>query len=197
MRLAGRSHARGYRMPTGATQSRNLTWTNLNQVRFVFSENVQNSLDISDFIVTGVGGVRADNTNGSIPFVTGVSYLNNVATVSLNQDLDPGTYKIRIVSSGVIDASGNSLYGEWVNDISTQSGNSVPGGDFAYRINVLPGDLNNDGLVDSLDVQLISALTFNVGAANYNMFNDVDGNGSLGIADRTAISRRVGSRRVP
>ena len=61
---------------------------------------------------------------------------------------------------------------------------------FSKRLDVLPGDVNDDGLVSSLDQLLVSRQL--TGA--YIAFYDVDGSGSLSADDVNKIKTRIGNR---
>ena len=197
--ITGDGSAIGYRVPTGAGQSAILPWINMNQVIVRFSESVGSSLTASDFAIQAIAGLRADATPGVIPVIQGVTYDNatNTAIITLNTSLDASTFTIVATASGVTDVSGNLLDGDWVNGTSSVSGNGTAGGNLNFTMNILPGDTNRDGFVNSADPALISGTTRNIGNPLYNQFFDVDGNGSQNTTDRTQVSRRVGSRRNP
>ncbi len=80
-----------------------------------FSEDVGQSLSVSDFVITGVAGIRADGATGTIPRVDSYSYnaATRLATLTLNQSLDPSTLTLLIASANISDVSGNRLDGEW------------------------------------------------------------------------------------
>jgi hypothetical protein len=191
--------ARGYAMPTGVNQTRVLTWNNIDQIVIQFSEDIANSLNISDIDITGIAGVRADNSTGTIPSVLGVSYDSGtfIATVTLKSVLDPSTISFSIDASGVTDASGNLLNGEWQNGVSVQSGDSLNGGNFSYAMHILPGDLNFDGFVNALDQPIISGAPRGYTNPQYVLARDINGDGVVNTTDKDLVARRVGSRRVP
>jgi len=61
---------------------------------------------------------------------------------------------------------------------------------FTRRLDVLPGDVNDDGMVSSLDMNLVQKqLTL-----GYVAFFDVDGTGTLTSADVTAVKARIGNK---
>ena len=61
---------------------------------------------------------------------------------------------------------------------------------YSKRLDVLPGDVNDDGLVSSVDQLLVSrGLT-----GQYIVFYDVDGSGTLTSADVNTIKTRIGNR---
>ena len=78
--------------------------------------------------------------------------------------IEPGTKVVldarqqEAVVAGVRSALGLALDGEWngVSD-SYPSGNGTQGGDFRFHFNVLPGDVNRSGLVQSSDALPIQA----------------------------------------
>ncbi len=61
---------------------------------------------------------------------------------------------------------------------------------YSKRLDVLPGDVNDDGLVSSVD-QLLVSRQLTVG---YIAFYDVDGTGTLTSADVNLIKTRIGNR---
>lgn len=66
-----------------------------------------------------------------------------------------------VISDDVTEASGiRALDGEWVNGNSLTSGDGTAGGDFIYRFNVLPGDVDRMALfwAVTLDWSLIESL---------------------------------------
>ena len=117
-------------------------------------------------------------------------------------------------SDPIEDAAGNRLDGEWTNPANTSdtgdstypSGNGVPGGDFDFRFNVLPGDATQDGVVGPAD---LSRLLTNYGQTGMTWSQgDFTGDGIVGPADlsklltdygrpcRRAIRQRERSRRT-
>ena len=61
---------------------------------------------------------------------------------------------------------------------------------FTRRLDVLPGDVNDDGMVSSLDMNLVQKqLTL-----GYVAFFDVDGTGTITTADVTAVKARIGNK---
>src|SRR5262249_17753424 len=95
----------------------------------------------------------------------------------------------------VTDGAGLALDGEWANgDSQFPSGNSVPGGDFQFRLNVLPGDINRNGGVNFTDFLRTRSLT-GITAADegYDPFFDVDGNGGINFADALTVRSFIGN----
>ena len=124
-----------------------LPWSNINQVQIVFSENVtvsQASLDLTDLAVAVA--------------TSGFSYnaTTFTATWTLANPIPADTLNLVLHSTGAMpvkDTNGNALDGEWTNSTSVYpSGNGTAGGDFDFAFNVLPGDANGDGIVNSQDL---------------------------------------------
>ena len=61
---------------------------------------------------------------------------------------------------------------------------------YARRLDVLPGDVNDDGLVSSLDQLLVSRQLTGM----YIVLYDIDGSGTLTSNDVTLIKTRIGNR---
>ena len=61
---------------------------------------------------------------------------------------------------------------------------------YSRRLDVLPGDANDDGLVSSLDQMLVSRQI----SAGYIVFYDIDGTGTLTSNDVTLVKNRIGTK---
>ena len=60
---------------------------------------------------------------------------------------------------------------------------------YTRRLDVLPGDFNDDGVVSAVDMTLINNAT----AAPYNVFADIDGDGAVTINDVQLARKRIGT----
>ena len=112
--------------------------------------------------------------------------------VALELDADPGG----VTAPG----GGPRLDGDWANDGTDTypSGDDEPGGDFVFRLNVHPGDVNGTGgSVNSVDVVAVRNRQFtstsNPGTApdTYDVFHDVNGSGNINSVDVVAARNRV------
>jgi hypothetical protein len=180
----------GYALQTGTAQSATLPWTNVDTIEARFNQPVlgvgQNSLVLS-------GG-----TAGSTPLVTGFSSLgNNTYAWTLSGPLTNNRYEISFLSSGITDARGAALDGEWSSGTSTFSagdGNGLAGGNFNFLFNVTPGDADQTSLVNANDYNKVRAKLGDVTSSTaYTPFVDLDGNGLINANDYNSIRARLGA----
>ncbi|HVU89305.1 MAG TPA: dockerin type I domain-containing protein [Pirellulales bacterium] len=178
LKVSGQGNGTGYNLPAGAAQLTSLPWSNVNQIQIAFSEAV--TVSQASLSLTGLGGVLA---------TTGFSYNATafVATWTLANPIGAGKVTINLHSSGtsaVKDSGGRALDGEWTNGASAYpSGNGTAGGDFNFAINVLPGDANGDGIVNSQDLALVSSSWLSSGPVA-----DDNGDGIVNSQDLALIS---------
>ena len=174
----------GYSIPSGASQLTTLPWSNLDTITITFSQDVNVTQgDLQALGVTVTNYMISDfNYNSSI----------HAATWTLQQPV--ATDKILIDLTGVTDQAGIALDGEWTNGISTfPSGNGTAGGDFQFRLNVLPGDVTQDGMVISNDgVMVRNALGTTAGMPGYSVFLDVTADGMVISNDRIIVRNQLG-----
>lgn len=169
-----------YAIPVGsASQTQPLPWTNVNQIQVAFSEDV--NVQQSSLVLTGVGGAYA---------ISGFSYNASTftATWTLSTPIAADKLHIALASTGPAAvtsvAGGISLDGEWTDNVSTYpSGNVTAGGDFNFAFNVLPGDVNQDGVVDIQDLTSVANHWLGAGPTG-----DVNADGAVDIQDLTALA---------
>ena len=130
-----------------------LPWTNLNQIQVVFSENV--NVQQSDLMLTGVNTAQYSPNGFSYNASTNTAIWTLPASIGadrLTLNLDGHS------AGGVHDQAGNLLDGDWTNGTSVYpSGNGAAGGDFNFAFNVLPGDANQDGIVNGQDIAQVAS----------------------------------------
>ncbi len=88
------------------------------------------------------------------------------------------------LSDAVMDADSNNLDGEWTNPMALSttnaavsefpSGDGVPGGWFTFVMTLLPGDANQDSIINSLDWSILGS---NWGPGPGKLFTQADFNG--------------------
>jgi hypothetical protein len=64
---------------------------------------------------------------------------------------------------------------------------------FTHRLDVLPGDVNDDGVVNSQDMVLIRNAILKTGDPLMIGWADVDGNGVVDVNDYIAARKKLGS----
>jgi hypothetical protein len=171
-----------FSIPSGTDQLTTLSWGSIDQLRVRFSEDVV--VTAGDLRLFGV------NTLDYGSRVTSFTYnpSNHTAVWTFSQPI--GADRILLsLDDAVRDRAGNSLDGEWqgTSDLMP-SGNGVEGGDFTYRLNVLPGDLDHDGAVNLFDLAYVqSHLGTTAHTLGYDAFADLDGSGTTTTVDRTAV----------
>ncbi|MGB2823874.1 MAG: dockerin type I repeat-containing protein, partial [Phycisphaerae bacterium] len=110
-----------------------------------------------------------------------------------------GRYKLILDggAGGVQDIAGNALDGDGELDVFP-SGDGVPGGDWAFELNVLVGDVSQgDGVVDALDRDYVcqrygGVLGSAVTGWNYDPLADVNGDGVINVIDRAIVRLHYG-----
>lgn len=135
----------GYRVPDGAEQLKNLPWNNVNKVSVRFSEAVTVTQD--DLLVTGAAATLYDYAPGGFAYDAGT----RTATWTFDRNVPSEKLQLQLRDS-VTDGSGEQLDGEWTDGTdSFSSGDGAAGGNFNFRVNILPADVNQSGAVNAND----------------------------------------------
>ena len=181
----------GYAIPADS-QLIVLPWTNLDRVSITFDQNV--TVEQADLAVRGV----------TVPnyTITAFDYQpsTRTATWTLSQPIrnDKVLLDLDADAGGVSSPQGGTLDGEWNNAGDTfPSGNGTAGGDFRFRINVLPGDTSRNGTVVAEDFSDVKNRFFRTtaqpgpaGPSQYNVFRDVDGSNAILANDFSLVKAR-------
>lgn len=181
------SVAYGFAIPA-TDQLNELPWTNLNQVSIQFTEPV--TVPAASLAIRGV----------NVPnYVVGAPTYNAVtmtATWQLGSVVTAD--KLLLDLAATVTDGTNALDGEWTTGADTYpSGNGTAGGNFRFRMNVLPGDVNRSGgEVDGADVIQVRNRQFtDTGTPGtppnlYTAFHDVNGNGLVDGQDVILVRNR-------
>jgi len=174
----------GYALPVGSTaQLGTLPWVNVDRVRIAFSEGV--TIEQGDLAVLGVSAAQY----GFSGFAYDPATFTATWTLAAPVEAD----KLLLALGGdLTDAAGNPVDGEWTDAVSTYpSGDGSAGGDFLFRLNVLPGDADANGEVRSGDVIKVRR-TGNTapGDADYSCYYDVDCSSEIRSSDVIKVRRR-------
>jgi hypothetical protein len=177
----------GFAIPAGANQLKDLPWIHINIISMKFDENV--SVEKGDLAL-----LQVDLTPYNLSDV-GFNYnaTTCVATWTLPQVLKADRLTLELRNT--TDIAGNALDGEWIDGMNLfPSGDGMPGGDFTFHFNVLPGDVNQDGVVTSSDRDtVINSLGTAPGDAAYSHWKDVTGDGLVINNDLVKVLNALGT----
>lgn len=188
----------GYALPAVAPeQVEPLAWTNLDRITVRFDQHVLVQRD----------HLRLHGVNESHYQIASFAYdrANHIATWTLDLPSDmSGIGEDRLLlflSDDIENRFGLSLDGEWTETTQETlvaafpSGDGTAGGDFRYRFDVLPGDIEQadagQGFVNVADTLTArSLLNVSIGESNYDPMLDVNGSGTIDNADFNLIRAR-------
>ncbi len=154
-----------------------------NQIWVTFSEPL-NTTNLQ-------GALQIDGAENSYQ-ITGFEYdaATRTAQWTLVEPLGIDFLTIGLDASQVRNTRGDMLDGEWTNgESSFPSGDGANGGDFSFRINVLPGDTNRDGRVNLTD---FTALKDSFGGAQPGIAGDVNGDTVVDLNDFNGLKTNFG-----
>lgn len=182
---AGQGNGLGFSM-TGASQLDNVPWVDLNKIYIQFDEDVS-----TDFIRSnlGIAGVNVPDYMDQVAISYGVDG-TNVGTLTLNSPVANDILLVSLTDS-LRDAGGNPLDGEWTDAVSLLSGNGSNGGSFNFRVDMLPGDVNDSDGVNYTDVFQALAQFGELTTPELSRF-DVTGNGAINYTDVFAALNQFG-----
>lgn len=175
----------GYSIPVGSSaQTAPLPWANIDQIIIQFSEDVL--VDITDLALSGISTASYGFDHFYYDPQTAI------AVWTLESPLLSDQLLIDLDADGlgaITDLDENLLDGEWTDTQSTfASGNGTEGGDFEFRVNVLPGDVDSSTNVTYYDY---ANVYWNLGTAStdqgYNAKYDVDGSGEIDSVDMQLV----------
>ncbi|MEZ6069728.1 MAG: trypsin-like serine protease [Pirellulales bacterium] len=174
--LAGASTTHSdYHVPSGnGNQLLTIPVGGVDEIKIVFSQDV--NVTQNDLSVVGV-------THGTYSF-SGFSYDSGsrTATWTVNGLAQGDAITLTLSDNVNAKVGGRLLDGEWDNPTSLAdassstfpSGNGAQGGNFIFKFRVLPGDANQDSVVNGLDYIVWAQHSDTVGGAQ---FTDADFNG--------------------
>ncbi len=180
---------------TGANQSKDIPWLNVNVIEATFSEQV----NVTEISLVLTGGTQSGY---STPSVTGFSSLGgNTYAWTLSSSLTANRLEISFLSTGanaVTDTRGAGISGNWTNGTSSfPSGDGLAGtgisSDFNFLFNALPGDAaRNGGSVNTTDYLDVRAkVNQTTASSNYTPYYDVLGTGVINTTSYLDVRARV------
>lgn len=186
----------GYPVPAGSAQLKSLPWNNVNRVKVRFSEDVV--VGQHDMLLAGTG--MPSYAIGGF----GYDPATFTATWTLSASIPADKLLLQVRDNVRSVASGEALDGEWVDGADAyNSGNGVAGGAFEFTMNVLPGDVNQDGTVTTADTSQTrdrqNTSTTNAGTPpnTYSPTHDINGTGGINALDTAAVRGLEGTEPAP
>ena len=168
----------GYRVSSGAGQVDPLPWP-VDEIEIRFDEAV----------VASSGDLRVYGVHRAEHGIAGFTYdaATHAGTWTLGAPIASDRLMLHLADT-VTDSAGNRLDGEWIDGISTRSGDGAATGDFTFRLDVHESDANRDGVAGADDLgMLLSAFTAPAGAAGYSKNADFNGDGIVASDDLQSI----------
>ncbi len=184
----------GYQLVGGANQLKTLPWTDLDTISVLFSQDV--NIDTPSIALLDSLGVA--------PVLSAANYaynsLTHVARWSFGSPLAADKFLLSVPAAAVSGkASGALLDGEFANAVGQAPGGVLPsgdgaaGGNFSFRFNVLPGDINQTGAVTTAEADAIRPHFLQFATQQgYTPLMDLTGKGRITGLDYSAILANVG-----
>ena len=181
----------GYRLAGGANQLAPLPWTNVTTISVVFSEDVAINTAASGLGLVGSPDLAPPAALGSATF--NYSSATHTAQWAFAAPLGEDKYLLNIPSSAVANIFGMSLDGDWTTGASGfPSGDGTAGGDFSFRFNVLPGDVDQNGVVTGPDgIAVRNHLLQDTTMAGYSPLFDVNADGAITSQDGAIVRMQL------
>ncbi|MCX5660866.1 MAG: PQQ-dependent sugar dehydrogenase [Planctomycetota bacterium] len=196
----GNSH--GYAVPVGdGAQLAPLPWSNIDHLTLRFSDAV--TVHQGDLVLRGVNTPAYSFIDFSAGLDGDGAY---VATWTLGAPIGIDKLLLSLADS-VVDGDNAALDGEWTNPTSIgqasptsvfPSGDGLPGGAFTFRFNVAPGDTNQNGGINIVDVVQVRNRQGSSVAnpTHYSLFGDINGDGGINVQD-TILARNQQGKSLP
>ena len=170
----------GYAVPSGSNQLLILPWGTINQVQVRFNEPVS----ISQASLTLAGSRVASYAISDFSYNAG----QNLATWTFAGPI--GSDHLVLSLTNVTDSAGNGLDGIWTDAASAfPSGDGASGAPFTFHFNILPGDINQDGIVDFADLVLLAQ---HYGQSGTFAQGDLTGDGTVNFAGLVILAQDYG-----
>lgn len=172
----------------GGEQLTHLTWGAIDRIYVVFDRDVAGS-----FVEANVAlvGTNVANYQDSMQIDYGLAG-SHVGRLALSTPLGNDAL-ILSLSEAIRDTQGSYLDGEWTDGLSTQSGNDSAGGQFNFRINSLPGDVDQSGGVNISDMLFANGYRGTVPDNLSEARVDIDRSGGINISDALLVNARRGT----
>jgi hypothetical protein len=182
----------GYRLLGGSNQLAPLPWSNITTLSVVFSQDVTINAAQSGLALAGSPDLPAAPALSAATF----SYDSSTHTAqwTFASPLPLDKYLLSIPSAAVTNSVGTALDGEWTNETGASPGSQFPsgdgaaGGDFNFRFNLLPGDVDQNGAVTGADGNVVRGLLLQTTAStSYSPLADLNGDGTITGLDGAVV----------
>ena len=163
----------------------------LTEVKVGFSEPVVVPADLTEAI--NVWGLTSGTVNG---FAASYDPATSVLTVTFAEALRDDQVTV-VVDYTIEDVAGHPLDGEIINPKNAvlPSGNNINGGQGVFRIRVLQGDANRDGVVDAADETLVdNSLNLCDGDPGFDPNADLNADGCVDSTDENIVNAAFGNQ---
>jgi hypothetical protein len=124
----------------------------------------------------------------------------NTASWTLDRPVVRDRLRLQLSAAGVTNFDGQPLDGDFTDASRLPSGDGAEGGDFRFRLNVLPGDVNSDGRVSAADLLQVRQRLFRSASVpgpaqrGYSPFFDVDTDGRIAARDMATVRSNLVAR---
>ena len=176
----------GYRLLGGAGQLLPLPWTNITTLSVVFNQDVTIDTANAGLALVGSPDLPQPAALASAAF----SYVAaDTAQWTFAAPLALDKYLLELPSAAVTNSQGVPLDGEWTTGTSSfPSGDGIDGGGFAFRFDLLPGDVDQNGVVTGVNGNAVRLqLLQDTSAPGYSALLDVNGDGTITGQDGAAV----------
>jgi hypothetical protein len=176
-------------LATTGSNAAQVTWSNVNRISVQFDQPISlpQAAALTLHAVTASGPQTITATN--VTLLAG----GTVAQFTVST-LATGRYIVSIPATEISDAAGTTvLDGEWTTSSSTfaqGSGDGKAGGIFNFAFNVIVGDVQANGVLNSQDLSAMSTQLFRT-ITTTNFRSNVNGDASINSQDRSLISLQV------
>jgi hypothetical protein len=187
--LVDPGNRRGVLLSTGSGQLVDVPYINANQLFITFDQPVVRegggNFQASDFALIG------SSTLGKTYNITAVAYDESTHTIALTFGafFTRDKLLLHVPSTRVRNAEGAVLNGRWITGESLISGDGTGAGNFNFRFDSLPGNVNNDTLTSTTDISFVRGLGTQIAGstANFNVRANVNGDALVNTTDISAI----------
>ena len=178
----------GFSLEFGSGQLDDVSFVNATQLFITFDKPVT-GLDGAPLAPDDFSLIGSSTLNNSYNILS-VDFLTDTNTAVLTLDAPLTRDKLLLtIGEGKIFGAGGTLDGEFETGVSVASGDGEAGGDFHFRFDVLPGNVNNDQLTNTGDLSTVRSLGFQIAGltAEFNARANVNGDRLVNTSDISAI----------